>query len=118
LGRLGKENRLNNMINDQIFKAGDKVVFIGMSPETKDIGIFCKTKYLIKGNVYCVRDCWKGWNGYHAVSIVGIPDTGGDLKGYGWLAADFRKVEEVKQILQIYECKEVTQPAKKKLVFW
>lgn len=89
--------------DDQWFKPGDKVVKVSDS-SAMEIDV-PGTPDAIYGKVYCVSYCWHNY--YHEnnwVNFVGFPERDSeDGARLGFLAADFRKVEEIQLCVRAAE---------------
>jgi len=91
------------MSNDQWFQPGDKVMRV--AGNTKNGSIYPtnrrKPRY---GEILCVEDFWEGPN-YNVVMFVGFGGWAYDHRGWkvGWPASAFRKVDEIKLIVEAVE---------------
>lgn len=81
------------MKQDYWFEPGDKVMRVAYGPEVVKFPSWQKLPpNSEKGKVLCVHSCWQEVDGWNRVLFVGIPI----VPGSGFLAACFRRVEEIK----------------------
>lgn len=97
------------MQNDQWFNPGDKVMRVSRGNPFR-LGYFVPApKDAVEGEVYCVTQCWKATQGWNLVLFTGFPiefSSNGELCGF--LAANFRRVEEIQ--LCVNAVKQIKQP--------
>lgn len=88
---------MNSLPNDQYFNPGDKVMRVSRGNPFRP-GFFIQApKDALEGVVYCVSACWKSKQAWNLVDFVGFPpelDSNGNQRGF--IAANFRRVEEIK----------------------
>jgi hypothetical protein len=104
------------MIQDQIFQPGDKVMVVLYGPKTIDsfVAVVPKNNTPIKGQVYCVSDFFSAGSQIdkikclmNVIRLVGVSNPIEFGVETGWSAVAFRKVEEIKMILEQFGNKEV-----------
>lgn len=80
--------------NDQYFQPGDKVMLVQemLEPQWEE----CPNTEVRYGEVYCVSAFWSA-GGYNMIDLVGTPPAFDDYgRRCGYLAMEFRKVDEIK----------------------
>lgn len=85
---------------EQWFEPGDKVMRVAyledIFPDKKSCGSHPQSGF---GIVLCVASCWAGEDGWNRVLFIGIATH----PGKRWLAACFRRVEEIQLCIRAAE---------------
>jgi hypothetical protein len=73
------------------------------------MGVECPEN-LSKHHTYCVEKCWWAEWGGHEISLVGILNPIGDHGEKGWGACFFRRVDEVRYLLEFFKDVKMGEP--------